>query len=149
MRHFYGQLANVLIGQTWTTFTDVDAVPDTLDDGAPVGASKLRQAQVRYTQRLRDGQSLAFAVERPITERVRSPMPTSHTARRRTSSPGYRFDASRGHLQAGSVFRSLGYRGSARNTTKLGVGFNLAGVWTAPNADVVIGSVTYGRGVAR
>ena len=26
------------------------------------------QAQVRYTQRLRDGQSLAFAAERPITE---------------------------------------------------------------------------------
>ena len=149
MRHFFAQLANVLIGQTWTTFTDVDAVPDILDDGAPVGVSKLRQAQVRYTYPLRDRQSLAFAVERPITEAraitdanvAYSPAPDFILR--------YRVDASRGHLQAGSVFRSLGYRGSARNTTKLGVGVNIAGAWTAPNTDVVVGSVTYGRGIAR
>lgn len=149
MRHFFGQLANVLVGQTWTTFTDVDAIPDTLDDGAPVGVSKLRQAQVRYTKALRPGQSLAFALERPITE-----------ARDLNASSGayspapdvivrYRFDASRGHLQAGSVFRSLGYHGAERNTTTLGTGFNVAGLWKTANADVVIGSVTYGRGVAR
>ena len=54
MRHFYGQLANVLIGQTWTTFTDVDAFPDTLDiAGRRWACRSLRQAQVRYTQPLR------------------------------------------------------------------------------------------------
>ena len=61
----------------------------------------------------------------------------------------YRLDAVRGHLQAGSVFRSLGYHGAARNTTTLGAGFNVAGAWKAANADLVIGSVTFGRGVAR
>jgi hypothetical protein len=149
MRHFYGQLANVLIGQTWTTFTDVDAVPDTLDDGAPVGVSKLRQAQVRYTKTLRHGQSLAFAAERPITE-ARA---INDSAGAYSPTPDfvvrYRLDASRGHLQAGSVWRSLGYHGSARNTTRLGAGFNIAGAWKAVNTDMVIGSVTFGRGIAR
>jgi DcaP outer membrane protein len=149
MRHFFGQLANVLVGQTWTTFTDADAVPDTLDDGAPVGASKLRQAQVRYTRALRPGHSLAVAAERPVTEArdinafsgAYSPAPDVIVR--------YRFDASRGHLQAASIFRSLGYHGSERNTTILGTGINIASVWKVPNDDVVIGSVTYGRGIAR
>lgn len=149
MRHFYGQLANVLVGQTWTTFTDVDAVPDTLDDGAPIGVSKLRQPQVRYTLALRPGHSLAIAAERPVTE-----------ARDINASSGaygpapdvivrYRFDASRGHVHAASIFRSLGYHGSTRNTTILGTGINIASAWKVPNDDIVIGSVTYGRGIAR
>jgi hypothetical protein len=149
MRHFYGQLSNVLVGQTWTTFTDVDAVPDTLDDGAPVGVSKLRQAQVRFTKRLAQGQSLALAVERPLTEARDIDASTGAYSPAPDFVARYRFDGSGRHLQVGSVFRSLGYHGAARNTTKLGVGVNIAGVWTAPNKDLVIGSMTYGRGIAR
>jgi len=149
LRHFYGQLANVLIGQTWTTFTDVDAVPDTLDDGAPIGVSKLRQAQVRYTKPLGAGQSLAFAAERPVTEARAVDASTAAYSPAPDFIVRYRFDASRGHLQAGSVFRSLGYRGSTRNSTTLGAGVNVAGLWKAPNTDLLIGSVTYGHGIGR
>jgi hypothetical protein len=149
MRHFYGQVANVLVGQTWTTFADPDALPDTLDDGAPGGLSKLRQAQLRYTQPLAAGHTLAFAIERPLTQTRQitdtgvaySPAPDI-VAR-------YRFDASRGHIQAGSIFRTLGYRTAGRNTTKLGTGFNAAGVWKAPNDDVVAAYVVFGQGIGR
>ena len=150
MRHFYGQLANVLLGQTWTTFTDVDAFPDTLDFSGPVGMSVLRQAQLRYTHPLATGQSLAVAIERPLTQ---APAIGANGAAYNPAPDviaRYRIERTRGHLQAGSVFRSLGYRVASRNTTELGVGFNVAGaVKPLIGKDVLLGSLVYGTGIAR
>ena len=66
LRHLYGQVANLLVGNTWTTFVDMDALPDTLDfEGAGVTAG-VRQPQVRYTIPLwGDHAHLAFALEQP------------------------------------------------------------------------------------
>jgi hypothetical protein len=149
MRHFYGQLMNVLIGQTWTTFTNPDAFPDTLDFSGPPGTSLLRQAQVRYTQPLGPGQSLAVAMERPLTQ---APQITESGA---AYSPTpdfiarYRIERARAHLQVGSLVRSLGYRVAAANTTKLGLGFNASGAWKPTARDLFSGYVAYGNGIAR
>ena len=35
LRHFYGQVANITVGQTWSTFYDPDSFPDTLDFEGP------------------------------------------------------------------------------------------------------------------
>jgi len=149
MRHFYGQLMNVLIGQTWTTFTDVDAFPDTLDISGPAGISLLRQAQVRYTQPLTHGQSLAFAVERPLTQAP----PTTEGGAAYSPAPDviarYRVERSGAHLQVGSLFRALGYRTATENSTTLGVGFNASGAWKATARDLFIGYAAYGSGIAR
>jgi hypothetical protein len=148
LRHFYGQLANVLVGQTWTTFTDVDAFPDTLDDQGSSVAVKLRQAQVRYTQALATGQSVAFAIERPLTETRQidpggaaySPAPDVIVR--------YRFDRSRGHIQAASLFRTLGYRMESRRETAFGVGASVAAAWKI-GGDTVMGYTAFGKGIAR
>lgn len=149
MRHFFGQLANFLVGQTWTTFTDVDAFPDTLDDQGSGMAIKLRQPQFRYTQRLRSGQSLAFAIERPLTEtRQLSPTGAAYSP-----APDvivrYRVDANGGHLQVGSLFRALGYRVLDDKSTKLGVGANLTGAWKISDGDALMGYAAFGVGIAR
>ena len=151
LRHFYGQIANVLIGQTWTTFTDVDAFPDTLDLSGPSGMSQLRQAQLRYTHPLAAGQSLALAIERPITQ---APVGLGDGGASYSPAPDvvarYRFERPRGHLQIGSVFRSLGYRVSERNATTLGIGVNAVGtVRPTEGRDLLLGLVVYGHGVAR
>ena len=149
VRHFYGQLANFLVGQTWTTFTDPDAFPDSLDDQGSSVAIKLRQAQVRYTQRLKSGQSLAFAIERPLVESRQ----ITETGAAYSPAPDvvvrYRFDASHGHVQAGSLFRALGYRVAEQRTTTLGVGGNVAGSWKVTPGDTVTGYAAFGRGIAR
>ena len=148
LRHFYGQLANFLVGQTWTTFTDVDAFPDTLDDQGSSVAIKLRQAQVRYTQPLAKGQNIAFAIERPLTE-TRQISPTGAAY---NPAPDvvvrYRFDRSRGHVQATSLFRTLGYRMEDQRQTALGIGGNIAGAWKV-GADTVMGYTAFGKGIAR
>jgi len=48
LRHAYGEYAGWLVGQTWSTFMDVDNLPETLDFNGPVGAPFSRRAQVRY-----------------------------------------------------------------------------------------------------
>ena len=70
LRHLYGQVRNVLAGHTWTTFSDPDIIPDTLDSERPAGIIKTRQAQFGYTQPVGKHHSFAFSVERP---RVRGP----------------------------------------------------------------------------
>lgn len=50
LRHAYGSFGNFLAGQTWTTFLNELAAPDTLDFSGPVGLSKFRQPLVRWTQ---------------------------------------------------------------------------------------------------
>jgi len=66
VRHAYGTLGHLLAGQTWTTFSDVAAYPETLDFGGAVGVPFTRQAQVRWTQPFRGGQ-WSVALENPET----------------------------------------------------------------------------------
>ena len=86
LRHFYGQVANLTVGQTWTAFFDPDALPDTLDFAGPGVQAVVRQPQVRYTFTLpREGMHAAL-------ERWSSPRATwSHCRpappRRARSSP--------------------------------------------------------------
>jgi len=66
LRHAYGEIGNLLVGQTWSTFMDVCALPETVDFGGPAGQIFIRQAQVRWTQPF-DWGSLQFAAENPET----------------------------------------------------------------------------------
>ena len=65
LRHAWGQLGPVLVGQTWTTFMDQDTYANTVDFNGPVGVEFVRQAQIRYSTGLAEGLSLDLAVENP------------------------------------------------------------------------------------
>jgi DcaP outer membrane protein len=49
IRQAYGTIGNLLAGQTWSNFTDVEDEPETLDFFGPAGQIAARQAQIRYT----------------------------------------------------------------------------------------------------
>ena len=68
LRHAYGTFGKLLTGQTWTTFVNELALPDTLDINGSVGTATFRQPQVRWTQPFTvAGQSMEFqaAAEMP------------------------------------------------------------------------------------
>jgi hypothetical protein len=65
LRHAFGTLGNFLAGQTWSTFMDVGALPETLDFAGPNGAVFVRQAQLRWNSPVGDGVNLALAIENP------------------------------------------------------------------------------------
>ncbi|MFW8589962.1 DcaP family trimeric outer membrane transporter [Glaciecola sp. 2405UD65-10] len=63
LRHFYINYKNWMIGQNWSTFMPLAALPEALDFGGPhVGEVFIRQTQIRYTTG-----NWQFAIENPET----------------------------------------------------------------------------------
>lgn len=66
LRHANFSLGNVLVGQSWTNFEDLEVIPETLDFGGTIGVPYgLRQGQIRYTTSLFGKDSLSVSVENP------------------------------------------------------------------------------------
>jgi len=63
IRHAYGQFAGLLAGMTWSTFMDVDNYPETVDFNGPIGATFIRQPQIRYTYATSKAGSFTVALE--------------------------------------------------------------------------------------
>ena len=72
LRHAYGEYAGWLIGQTWSTFMDLDNLPETVDFNGPPGATSRRPVQVRYTWNNPSLAKFQFALEEP-TDGAHSP----------------------------------------------------------------------------
>ena len=70
LRQAYGRYRGLLAGQTWSTFVDETNIPPTIDFESPVAIAFVRQAQIRWTQPLGNGASLAAAVEEADPEIV-------------------------------------------------------------------------------
>lgn len=56
---------DLLIGQAWSTYTDLEGTPEVLDYQMPNSVIGLRQPQVRWTKALADGFKLKLALETP------------------------------------------------------------------------------------
>lgn len=63
LRHAYGTFGGLLVGQTWTTFLDLGAAPDTVDFNGPGSLALVRNPMIRYTFTLAPAATLALAVE--------------------------------------------------------------------------------------
>lgn len=153
LRHAYAQVVNLLVGFTVSTVQDSDSRPDILDYEGPASRIAVRHAQVRYTLRLAKGQSLAVAIEEPLSD-----VPSSvggETVTPRAASPDvvtrYRWDAHRGHLQSGVVLRSIGgYIGDGAVSDQVfGWGVVLSGSLLTHDRDTLVFEASGGRGFAR
>jgi hypothetical protein len=65
LRHAFGQWRGLLIGQTWSAFSDPEAEPDGLDFEGLNAISLFRQPGIRWTKPLKDRIELAIAAENP------------------------------------------------------------------------------------
>ena len=66
LRHAYGTIAGITLGQTYTTFMNVSAYPEVNDLNGPVGIMNIRQPLLRYRID-RDWGNLYLALENPET----------------------------------------------------------------------------------
>jgi len=148
LRHLYGQLHNLLVGYTFSSFLDADTDPDTLDYQGPNGNTWAAAAQIRYTQPFGKGQSLAFSAEGPLIDIQTNLNEAVTTSRIPDFTLKYRFEAEHGHLQLSSVFRDLGgYAGTQSQAHVFGWGLTLAGAHSVGARDSVMGDVNYGDGI--
>ena len=64
----YASDASLLVGQTWSTFFNVGALPEAVEFIGPTSGTIFnRQAQIRWTKKLGGGSSFMLAAENPST----------------------------------------------------------------------------------
>jgi hypothetical protein len=156
MRHFYAEYKNLLVGQTWTAFSDPDAWPDTLEFEGPPGMVGVRNPMVRYTKPLNKANSIGVSVEKsgtdaPFSTQYGSPV-TSST--RPDLVAFYRYENRRGHIYFAGISRSVG--GVIPNSTLPdlrnhvdGYGGSLSGAWQlGASKDNIVFEVVLGKGIS-
>jgi hypothetical protein len=152
LRHFYAQLDNILVGQTFTNFMDPDAFEDALDNQGVNAAINLRPPQVRYSFGLGGGASAYVSLENPASEIDFSVAGTPATPT--TPAPDvtlrFRNEWELGHIQVAGVFRDLGVRlpdGAHQST--FGWGVNATGGLEVFGRDNIVLGLAYGHGISR
>jgi DcaP outer membrane protein len=152
LRHFYAQLDNVLVGQTFTNFMDPDAFADSLDTQGANSAVSVRVPQGRYSFSLGGGASAAVSIEVPssninfsINGAAAVPFTPSPDGTVR-----FRKEWQRGHIQLASAFRDLGAQlPSGVRESVFGWGVNGTTEVQVYNRDSVVAQVAYGHGISR
>jgi hypothetical protein len=155
LRQAWGELGQVLIGQTNSVFMDGDVFPNTVEYWGPNGMVFYRNIQLRWTPI----EGLAFALERPgasgdsgkYSDRIELqnikghfPYPdfTAH----------YRYGEEWGHVQLAGIVRYIGWTDTLQDQFNLsdhaiGWGFNLSSVIKVGKSGNLRLEATYGQGV--
>ncbi|QDV53780.1 DcaP family trimeric outer membrane transporter [Gimesia fumaroli] len=150
LRHAFGESGHLLVGRTWTTFTDVAAAPATLDFEGSVSNVNRRTAQARWTQTVfHDDLKLALAVE--DTDFIIE-TPFGVTGEPRKPSPDFvghlRLDRERAQFQVASLFRVVGFQPTGKSViTKSAWGLNFTGVILATDKTKVYSQIVFGEGI--
>lgn len=152
LRHFYAQLDNLLVGQTFTNFMDPDAFADSLDTQGANSAVSVRLPQGRYSFDLGGGASAAVAVEVPssnITFSVNGAPAVPFTPAP-DGTLHFRKEWERGHIQLAGTFRNLGAQlpGGLRESV-FGWGVNGTTEVRIYGRDSLVAQVAYGHGISR
>ena len=135
LRHAYGEYAGFLVGQTWSTFMDLDDLPETVDFNGPIGAPFSRRAMVRYTYAdAKEGYKLTFAIEDPEDQFG------GGSANERLPQLIARGDKS---FDWGALnVRLLSHEKRSFAATKRGFGFGVGGSYKITDKDLLMGQYT-------
>jgi hypothetical protein len=135
LRHAYGEYAGWLIGQTWSTFMDLDNLPETVDFNGPVGAPFSRRTMIRYTYAdAKDGNKFSFALEDPEDQFG------GGSANEKMPQLVARFDKTFGWGAVNA--RVLAHEKRSATDTKRGFGFGVGGSYKLTDKDVLMGQYT-------
>jgi hypothetical protein len=155
LRQAYGQLGNTYAGFGWSSLTDVDAIPDTLDFAGPNSVIATRRAGIHQFFHLGETGSLTLAAEQPSSE-LRAIDLTSNvhgTQHLPDVIIAARVEQGWGHLQLGGVVRQLGYSSNEQNRRMVSGGAQLSGSLKvasfADYSDLLMFGLNWGKGMAR
>ena len=143
IRHAFINYDGWTLGQTWSTFMDVNALPDSLDFiGTTDGTVFVRQAMVRYTTG-----GFQVALENPET----TVTPLGGGARVVTDDNSvpdvvlrYNHTADWGGLTVAALTRQLSYQQGAIDDSTRASGVSFSGKFNLSKTDDIRFSVTYG-----
>ncbi|MBS1208087.1 MAG: hypothetical protein H6R19_485 [Proteobacteria bacterium] len=146
LRHAYGQLGSWLVGQTWSTFMDLDSTPETVDFNGATGNTSLRQPQVRYTYVTPNLGNFIAAIETKANGGA-----TSGDEMTRTPDLVLRWEkaAEWGHVALRGVTTENAIKSDATTASKRGYGIGLGGHYVVTDTTALLASTSYGQGMGR
>jgi len=152
VRQLWGQVYNVVIGQTFSVFEDPDAWPDTVDYEGPNSAIFARRPLIRYQLPLNKKGQLNFGLEKPGAEVDTSIDPEARSVNHAPDG-GFNVrweDSKIGHVQFGTILRDIGVKGRiVGDQSTFGWGVNLSSSLNVFERDSVQTQLTYGEGLFR
>jgi hypothetical protein len=149
LRHAYVQAANLLVGQTFSAFIDVDALPDGVDFEGPGSTTFVLTPQVRYTLPFGERWSLGISGEYPKVD-ITAPPGATPAPRFPDIVLKPRYEAPWGHVQVSAVVRGLSYNDGQPGRDRV-TGFGVqptATIAVGPRDNLFAGGI-WGHGVAR
>jgi hypothetical protein len=143
MRHFFFTFDNWLFGQTWSTFMDTGALPESVDFlPSPEGIVFIRQAQARYTTG-----AFQVALENPESYVSGSADRDVNTLPDLTANYKMKMDA--GHLRFNGLLRVIEVDDPGFQESETGYGLGVSGKIKVGSTDDIRFSVNYGDGMGR
>lgn len=153
-RHGYltwsGGWGEVLAGKSWSTFMDLQTLPDGLGEPTVSGAIFTRQAQFRYAKALTKSVKWALAIEDAASSDVLAPAPVIT----RTGWPDLvstvTLSGKAAHVQAGGLVRSIELDpNGAQGDSATGWGLHLSGHVNLGSKTRLYGAYVFGEGLGR
>ena len=153
IRHAFVETGNFVIGQTWSTFTDVNSVPQTVDVDGPNSSVQLRTVRIRYAERLLQSKlRYIVSLEAPspdiiVTDSLSDRVPAQFLpdiAGQLTRNFNF------GYLSFSTIIRSITVKDSSGSSEQiLGYGFLLAGVYNLDTKNKFLFQGVYGAAISR
>lgn len=152
LRQAYVSFKHFLVGQTWSTFMDLDGVPYTLDFEGPNSMLSIRQPMVRYSWPATDKWLLEGAIEVPsISYSTRTSMTPQSFPQSVPDVPvRISYSSGFGHVQLAAVLRTLIVPDTLVNKSNHSVGYGVAfsGAIHLPAGFKFQYQATYGKGIS-
>ncbi len=153
IRHAFVETGNFIIGQTWSTFTDVNSVPQTVDVDGPNSSVQLRTVRIRYADRLLES-NLRYIVslEAPSPDLILADSLSDRVpAQFLPDIAGQlirNFDF--GYLSLSGIIRGITVKDSSGSSEQiLGYGILLAGVYNLDQKNKFLFQGVYGAAISR
>ena len=158
LRHAYGELGCIGVGQYWSPFMDIDVFPNSVEYWGPNGMVFFRNIQFRYMP-IKGDTRLTFALERPGAsadggvyseilqeQNIRSQFPLPDL------SAEYRYGQSWGYVELAGIVRYIKWVDQSDNEydlsdEALGWGLNLSSNLKITKNDVLRLAFVYGEGI--
>lgn len=151
LRQAYGEFqgsvlgGDLLLGQAWGTYVDLEAWPDILDFEGPGSAIAVRQPMIRWSKGITDGVDLQLALEEPGEGSVQG-------ATMLNNFPDLigtiKWSPAAGHLRVGGILRDIRIRdNTGREDDAVGWGVSGSGKLKFNQSSNFVFEASYGEGV--
>ena len=152
LRQAYLSFRGMIMGQTWSTFVDLAAIPPTIDFEGPTASVAARNVQFRYSIPFKDKWEFAIALENPNYSATLNDY-VQIAKQRCPDIPMYlQYKWKNGsHLRFSGILRGMRYNNllNAQGRTAFGWGVQMGGLANMSSKFTLYYQGVYGKGISK